>query len=42
MIIVGAAFAAAVIVGRRVIGRVCGTLLLCAYIGYVIYLYLSV
>jgi cation:H+ antiporter len=40
MILVSAAFAAAVIVGRRVIGRVCGTLLLCAYVGYVIYLYL--
>lgn len=40
MILVSAAFAAAVIVGRRVIGRVCGTLLLCAYVGYVVYLYL--
>ncbi|MHC4749738.1 MAG: calcium/sodium antiporter [Planctomycetota bacterium] len=38
MIIVSAAFAVAVIIGRRVIGRVCGILLLCAYVGYVIYL----
>jgi len=39
MIIVSAAFAAAVIIGRRVIGRVSGTLLLCGYIGYIVYLF---
>jgi len=38
MIIVSVVFAGAVIIGRRVIGRVSGILLLCAYIGYVIYL----
>jgi cation:H+ antiporter len=38
MIAVSAAFAVAAIVSRRVIGRVCGTLLFCAYVGYVIYL----
>jgi len=38
MVIVSAAFAGAVIIGRRVIGRVCGTLLVCAYFGYIIYL----
>jgi cation:H+ antiporter len=40
MIAVSAAFAAAVIIGRRVVGKLAGTLLLCAYIAYVIYLYL--
>ncbi len=39
MIIVNAAFALAVIVGRRTIGRVGGTLLLCGYIGYLVYLF---
>ena len=38
MIIVSAAFAAAVLIGRRVIGRAGGTLLLCGYIGYMVYL----
>jgi len=38
MIIVSAAFAIAVIIGRHTIGRISGTLLLCAYVGYVIYL----
>ena len=38
MVIVSAAFAGTIIVGRRVIGRVCGTLLVCAYLGYIIYL----
>jgi cation:H+ antiporter len=38
MIIVSAAFALAVIIGKRTIGRISGTLLLCGYIGYVIYL----
>jgi cation:H+ antiporter len=39
MIIVSAAFVLAVIVGRRTIGRVGGTLLLCGYIGYLVYLF---
>lgn len=38
MIVVSAAFAVAVIISRRVISRVSGTLLLCVYVGYVIYL----
>lgn len=38
MIAVSVAFAAAVIISRRVIGRLCGILLLCAYVGYVVYL----
>jgi cation:H+ antiporter len=38
MIAVCAAFGVAVIIGRRVVGRLAGTLLLCAYLGYVIYL----
>ncbi|MGB2861811.1 MAG: calcium/sodium antiporter [Sedimentisphaerales bacterium] len=37
MIIVSIAFAVAVIIGKRVIGRVCGLLLVCAYLGYIIY-----
>lgn len=41
MIIISAAFAAAVIIGRLVLGRVCGLLLVCAYIGYIIYLLLA-
>jgi cation:H+ antiporter len=41
MIIISAAFAAAVIIGKRVLGRVCGSLLVCAYIGYIIYLLLA-
>jgi cation:H+ antiporter len=40
MIAVSAAFAFAILIGRRVIGRIAGTLLLCTYIAYVIYLYL--
>jgi cation:H+ antiporter len=39
MIIVSAAFALAVILGRRTIGRVGGTLLLCGYVGYLVYLF---
>jgi cation:H+ antiporter len=39
MVIVSAAFAAAIIIGKRVIGRVCGALLICVYIGYIIYLF---
>ncbi len=38
MVIISAAFAVAVIIGRRVLGRVSGSLLVCAYIGYIIYL----
>lgn len=38
MIIVSAAFTAAAIIGRRVIGRVSGVLLLCGYAGYIVYL----
>lgn len=38
MIIVSAAFALAVLLGKRIIGRVSGTLLLCGYVGYVVYL----
>ncbi|HUT46399.1 MAG TPA: calcium/sodium antiporter [Sedimentisphaerales bacterium] len=38
MIVISVAFAAAVIIGKRVIGRVCGSLLVCTYVGYIIYL----
>ena len=38
MVIVSAAFAGAVIIGKRTIGRVSGTLLVCTYFGYIIYL----
>ncbi len=38
MIIVSVAFAAAAIAGRRIIGRAGGALLLCGYIGYMVYL----
>lgn len=38
MIVISAAFAVAVIIGRRVLGRVSGSLLVFAYIGYIIYL----
>ena len=41
MIVISAALAAAIIIGKRVIGRVCGSLLVCAYIGYIIYLILN-
>jgi cation:H+ antiporter len=41
MVIVSAAFAALIIISRRVLGRLCGLLLVCAYIGYVIYLLLA-
>jgi cation:H+ antiporter len=37
MIAVGVAFAAAAIVGRRTIGRISGTLLVCGYIAYMLY-----
>jgi cation:H+ antiporter len=39
MIAVGAAFAGAAIVGKRTIGRLAGALLVCTYVGYVIYLF---
>ena len=39
MIAVSAAFALAVLIGKRTIGRVSGTLLLCGYIGYLVYLF---
>lgn len=39
MILVSAVFTAAVIIGRRTIGRLAGILLLCIYTGYIIYLY---
>jgi len=38
MVIVSAAFAGAIIIGKCTIGRVSGTLLVCAYFGYIIYL----
>jgi len=38
MVVVSAAFAAAIIISKRVIGRVCGSLMVCAYVGYIIYL----
>ena len=41
MIVISTAFAVAVIIGRRVLGRVSGSLLVCAYIGYIIYLLLT-
>lgn len=40
MIAVSAAFAFAILIGQRVIGRLAGALLLCVYFGYMIYLYL--
>jgi len=41
MVIISVAFTVAVIIGRRVLGRVSGSLLVCAYIGYVIYLLMT-
>lgn len=41
MVIISAAFTVAVIIGRRVLGRVSGSLLICAYIGYIIYLLMA-
>jgi len=38
MVIVSAAFAGAIIIGKRTIGRKSGTLLVCTYVGYLIYL----
>jgi cation:H+ antiporter len=37
MIIVSAAFALAVFLGKHIIGRISGTLLLCGYFGYMVY-----
>ncbi len=37
MIIVSAGFASLALIGRRVIGRLGGTLLLCGYVGYMLY-----
>jgi len=39
MIAVSAAFALAVLIGKRTIRRVSGTLLLCGYLGYLMYLF---
>ncbi len=39
MIIVSAAFALAVIIGKRTIGRISGILLVCGYGGYLVYLF---
>jgi len=39
MIIVCMAFALAVLLGKRIIGRLSGTLLLCGYVGYLVYLF---
>ena len=39
MIIVSAAFALAVFLGKHIIGRISGTLLLCGYFGYMVYLF---
>ena len=38
MIIVSAAFALTGILGKHIIGRISGTLLLCGYVGYLVYL----
>lgn len=38
MILISVGFASVIIIGRRVIGRAGGAFLLCAYIGYMIYL----
>ena len=39
MIIVSAAFALSVILGKHIIGRISGILLLCGYVGYLVYLF---
>jgi len=39
MVLVSAAFAGAAIAGKRTIGRIGGTLLLCTYVAYIIYLF---
>ncbi len=38
MIAISAAFAVIIVISKRVIGRVCGLLLVCAYVGYIVYL----
>jgi len=38
MISVSAAFALAIFLGKHIIGRISGTLLLCGYVGYIVYL----
>jgi cation:H+ antiporter len=38
MVIVSVGFAAAAVIGKRTIGRSSGTLLVCGYIGYIVYL----
>ncbi|MFC1636124.1 calcium/sodium antiporter [Planctomycetota bacterium] len=40
MIAVSVLFTAFVIIGRRVIGRMCGIVLVCVYVGYIVYLLL--
>ena len=40
MIAVSAFFTAVIVMSRRVIGRTCGIVLVCAYVGYVVYLLL--
>jgi cation:H+ antiporter len=39
MIAVGAGFAVLAVLGRRVIGRAAGIILLCSYLGYMVYLF---
>jgi cation:H+ antiporter len=39
MIFVSAVFAALIIIGRRVVGRISGVILLCGYFAYIIYLF---
>jgi Ca2+/Na+ antiporter len=39
MITVGIAFALAVIIGKRTINRISGMLLVCGYLGYIVYLF---
>lgn len=39
MIFVSAGFAALIIIGRRVVGRISGVVLLCGYFAYIIYLF---
>ena len=39
MIVVGVGFAVLAVLGRRVIGRKAGIILLCSYVGYMVYLF---
>ena len=41
MIIISIAFVGAIMIGRRVIGRISGVVLLCSYFAYIIYLFSS-